>query len=206
MQCIIAIQKLKLYICSLKLFGVISGVLSLCLPNPCLNDGTCSLAPSSGTHTCDCKPGYTSENCEDGMSKALKETNIKAWFTCAAWTQKHMHAYLKRQIFKMPGIRSLRFLTFVFTPTFTMFPHEPNANKKRMFIFSCIRICICVFDVYTCLRLLSCMYLRLPRALICDCSDCICDTAHLTRFRNIEQMQNCNYCCPLHIAIMCLII
>ena len=44
--------------------------LSPCIPNPCQHDGSCTIAPSNLTYTCDCKPGFTSENCDDGEYSA----------------------------------------------------------------------------------------------------------------------------------------
>lgn len=41
-------------------------VISLCEPNPCQNNRTCTLLPSSSSYTCDCGPGFTSERCKDG--------------------------------------------------------------------------------------------------------------------------------------------
>ncbi|KAL9959813.1 hypothetical protein ACROYT_G033169 [Oculina patagonica] len=48
-------------------------MLSLCVPNPCQNRGTCTPGASGSTFTCECGPGFTSPNCEDDVNECDSE-------------------------------------------------------------------------------------------------------------------------------------
>ncbi|XP_014678750.1 PREDICTED: fibropellin-3-like, partial [Priapulus caudatus] len=51
--------------CEAGWIGVDCEINDPCLPNPCQNEGTCTLHPANdGTYQCDCPAGYTGDNCE----------------------------------------------------------------------------------------------------------------------------------------------
>lgn len=56
------------YICSFKLNLICYNILDKneCLSLPCANDGTCM--NTAGSYTCECKEGWTGQDCKEGMS------------------------------------------------------------------------------------------------------------------------------------------
>ena len=42
-----------------------------CLPNPCLNGGSCTEDPGSGNYTCNCVSGYDGDNCENDIDECM---------------------------------------------------------------------------------------------------------------------------------------